>query len=232
MNSRQQIHDLASIHPTVVMEGDIKIGANTSIGPYCVIKGPLEIGENNQISGNVMLGIDPGHKTMPAKGRVLIGSNNVIREFSVVQRGIGELETTIQNNCYILPYTSIAHDSLIEDDVIIASKTALAGHCHVLRGAILGLGVLVKEMTTIGSYAFAAMGSVITKDVPPFCLVKGNPARFYRFNSHALKQLNNLVTLEDLQICNGLLQSNNIIVQNCIAQFDKHSRSKIIALTT
>jgi|GEM_PF-5391093 len=44
-----------------------------------------------------MIGVDPEHKTKQAAGIVTIGNDNVIREFSVIQRGIGDLDTQIQN---------------------------------------------------------------------------------------------------------------------------------------
>lgn len=210
------------------MEGDIEIGANTTIGANSYLKGSLIIGENNRISGQVMIGVDPEHKTKPAKGLVTIGDDNVIREFSVIQRGIGDVDTQIQNNCFIMAYAYIAHDCLIESDVILCARVSLSGHCHILKGAILGLSSSAHQFTTIGAHAFVGMGSVVVKDVPPFCIAIGNPAHFEKFNSHPFEQL--AITLQDLAAENGHLKSQHPYINDCIKRFNSHVRRKMIPI--
>lgn len=170
MKSNLKKHLSAEIHSSVIMEGEIEVGANTTIGANSYLKGPLVIGEDNQIAQQVMIGVDPEHKTKPAAGRVVIGNGNVIREFSVIQRGIGDLETLIQHNCFIMAYTYIAHDCLIESEAILCAKVALSGHCHILKGAVLGLACSAHQFSTIGAHAFVGMGAVVVKDVPHFAL--------------------------------------------------------------
>ncbi len=228
LDSSSKIHSSASIHPSVIMEGDIEIGSNTIIGAGSYLKGPLVIGANNQIGHQVMIGVDPEHKTKPPKGHVLIGNGNVIREFSVIQRGIGDLETQIQNDCYIMAYTYIAHDCLIESDVILCARVSLSGHCHILKGAVLGLACCTHQYTTIGSHAFVGMGSIVVKDVPPFCIVMGNPAHFTRFNSHPLEKFG--IKVEDLEIENSALQSQHPYATECMNSFKSHVRRKVIPL--
>jgi UDP-N-acetylglucosamine acyltransferase len=222
------IHPTAKIDPSVILEGEIEIGAHTTIGPNCSLKGPLMIGENNQIGAQVMLGVDPEHKTKPPIGRVIIGNGNVIREFSVVQRGIGDLDTEIQNNCYIMAYSYIAHDCLIESDVILCARVSLSGHCHILKGAILGLSCSLHQFTTIGPHAFVGMGSVVVKDVPPFCIVQGNPAHFAKFNAHPLESLG--IKIQDLEIENSELKSQHPYVRECLESFKKHTRRQILKI--
>lgn len=228
VNPNLKIHQTASIHPSVIMEGDIEIGANTTIGANSYLKGPLIIGKNNQIGGQVMIGVNPEHKTKQAKGVVTIGDGNVIREFSVIQRGIGDLDTQIQNNCFIMAYAYIAHDCLVESDVILCARVSLSGHCHILKGAILGLSSSTHQFTTIGPHAFVGMGSVVVKDVPPFCIVVGNPAHFEKFNPHPFEQLG--ISLEDLAVEDGHLKSQNSYVNDCIKSFSSHVRRKAILI--
>lgn len=229
VNSNLKIHPTASIHPSVIMEGEIEIGANTVIGANSYLKGPLKIGENNQISQQVMIGVDPEHKTKQPSGLVIIGDGNVIREFSVIQRGIGDLETQIQNNCFIMAYAYIAHDCLIESDVILCAKVSLSGHCHILKGAILGLSSSFHQFSTIGAHAFVGMGSVVVKDVPPFCVALGNPAHFEKFNSHLFEQLG--ISIQDLVVYDGRLKSQHPYIKECIRSFVSHMRRKVIPIT-
>lgn len=210
------------------MEGDIEIGANTVIGANSYLKGPLVIGKNNQISQQVMIGVDPEHKTKPASGAVWIGDGNVIREFSVIQRGIGDLETQVQNNCFIMAFAYIAHDCLIESDAVLCARVSLSGHCHVLKGAVLGLSASAHQFSTIGSHAFVGMGSVVVKDVPPFCVVVGNPAHFERYNSYVFEQFG--IAPHDLTIEECRLQSDHSYINECIKAFNLHVRRNVISI--
>jgi UDP-N-acetylglucosamine acyltransferase len=224
----QKIDSSCSIHPTAIMEGDIEIGAKTSIGPGCYLKGPLVIGERNSIGPNVMLGVDPEHKSKGPQGVVRIGNENVIREFVTLQRGIGERDTEIEDNCYIMTSAYIAHDCLIESEVILCAKVGLSGHCHVLKGAILGLGSVLHQHSTIGAHAFVGMGSVVVKDVLPFCVVMGNPAAFGRFNTQPLDERG--LELKDLEVVDGMLVSQQPYIQECVNAFANHSRRKTIPI--
>jgi UDP-N-acetylglucosamine acyltransferase len=221
MNSK--IHPTARIHPSVIVDGKIEIGANTIIGANSYLKGPLVIGENNRISQQVMIGIDAEHRTKPSSGIVTIGNGNEIREFTVIQRGIGDLDTQIQNDCYIMAHTYIGHDCLIESDVVLCAKTALSGHCHILKGAILGVASSLHQFSTIGAHAFIGMGSIVVQDVPPFCTVVGNPARFTKFNSQALEKLG--IKIENFQ----LQQSQHPYIKACTSSFNAHTRRKVLS---
>lgn len=228
VNANLKIHPNASVHSSVIMEGDIEIGANTSIGANSYLKGPLVIGKDNQIGQQVMIGVDPEHKTKQAAGVVTIGNDNVIREFTVIQRGIGDLDTQIQNNCFIMAYTYIAHDCLIESDAVLCARVSLSGHCHVLKGAILGLSSSVHQFSTIGAHAFVGMGSVVVKDVPPFCMVVGNPAHFEKFNFYPFEQLG--IISQDLTIEDHQLKSKHSYISDCVENFNLHVRRNIIPL--
>ena len=217
---KRDIHPSASIHPTVIMEGDVEIGANTRIGANSYLKGPLVIGQDNQIGQQVMIGVDPEHKIKPAVGKVVIGNGNVIREFTVIQRGIGDRETQIEDNCFIMAYNYIAHDCLVESDVILCARVSQSGHCHILKGAVLGLGCSLHQFSTVGAHAFVGMGAVVVKDVPPFCVVVGNPARFARYNFNQLEQLS--IRPEDL--------GEHPYAVKCREHFKTHSRRKVLLI--
>jgi len=227
----QKINSTSRIHPTVTIDGEVEIGAHNLIGPYCHLRGPLVIGDRNHISGHVMIGMNAEHLTKSSTGKVIIGNRNEIREHTVIQRGTGEHETEIQNNCFIMAYSYIAHDCLLESEVILSARSSLAGHCRILKGASLGLGALLAPFTTIGSYAFVGMGSIVLKSVQPFSLVVGNPAHFLRFNLQHHEELS--LTEKDLKKKIGNLTSKNKLVLECIEHFQNNLRdsSKMLLLT-
>jgi sugar O-acyltransferase (sialic acid O-acetyltransferase NeuD family) len=72
---------------------------------------------------------------------------------------------------------TINHDNVLEDRVMLASRVTLAGEVHVETRCYLGQGSNVRQQLHIGSHSLVGMGAVVVKDVPPNCVVVGNPAR-------------------------------------------------------
>lgn len=220
---------MSLIHATAVIEGDVQIGEGTSIGALCYIRGPVVIGKNNKIGPHVIIGTDGEHRTKPSVGRIIIGDNNEIKELTVIQRGTGDRETTIGNGCFIMDHVHIAHDCVVEDDVTMAPNIVLAGHVRILAKANLGVASIFHQFTTIGSHAMIGMGSVVTKDVPPFVLVKGSPAKYGRLNAHAFKSLN--ISETDFHFTEGRYSSNHPYVAQCLERFTANVRREVLSLT-
>ena len=232
----KNINPNSNIHSSVVIEGDVNISSNVVIGAYChligpitigkdtiiesysYLKGPMKIGTNNNIGPNCIVGSDGEHRTTQSVGEILIGNNNIIRDGTVIQRGTGKRNTEIKNHCYIMANSHIAHDNFIADDVTLSTQVVFAGHTIVLKGATVGICSITHQFTTIGAYSMIGMGSVLTKDVPPFSLVFGSPAKFKGFNSHQINKLG----LQDLE--------NSDIFKLHQAEFLKHSRRIILQL--
>lgn len=79
-------------------------------------------------------------------------------------------------------YCNIAHDCVIGDYVTLAPGVKCNGHVHIGDHAYLGAGAVIKDgiqgrPTVIGEGAIIGMGAVVTRNVPPFTTVVGNPAR-------------------------------------------------------
>lgn len=186
-----------TIHPTAVIEGDVKIGDGTVIDPHCYIKGPVVIGKNNHIRAGTVIGSDGESKELPSVGTVYIGDNNVISDLVTIQRSIGDRDTTIGNDNYIMAHCHIAHDCWIGNDVTIAAGAVFAGHTVVFDGATVGVGAVTHQKVTIGAYCMVGMNSTINKDIPPFAMTFGTPIKFKGRNEFRIKKLN--LTLETLE---------------------------------
>ena len=74
----------------------------------------------------------------------------------------------------------IEHDCVIDANVEIAPRAALAGGTHVRSGSFIGINATVLPGRTIGTHAVVGAGSVVTRDVPAQAVVAGNPARVLR----------------------------------------------------
>ena len=197
------IHPSAIIDPSAVIADDVKIGPFTVIGPkveigpgceimsHVVINGPTRIGENNRIFQFASIGEEPQDKKFHGEDTWLeIGDNNLIRESVTINRGTigGGGVTRIGNNNWIMAYVHIAHDCIVGNDNIFANNASLAGHVLIDDNVILGGFTLVSQFNYLGSHSFSAMGSVISRNVPPYVLVSGHMAKPVGVNVEGLRR--------------------------------------------
>jgi UDP-N-acetylglucosamine acyltransferase len=223
------IHPDAELHPTVRVEpyavigAGVTIGANTTVGAHAVIEGLTEIGEDNQIFAGAAIGLEPQDlKYKGAKSCVKIGDRNRLREYVTINRATGENEATvIGNDNLLMAYAHVAHNCVIENEVIIANSVAMAGHVYIESMAVIS-GVLgIHQFVQIGQMAMIGGMSRISRDVPPYMLVEGNPAKVRSLNLVGLKRRGIATTdIKLLKKAFHLLYSEGIPLQKAIAQLD------------
>ena len=185
------IADDVSIGPYSIIGAGVEIGSGCQIESHVVIKGPTKIGKNNHIYQFSSVGEDPQDKKFAGEPTLLeIGDNNLIRESVTINRGTiqGGGITKIGNNNWIMAYVHIAHDCIVGSENIFANNTTLAGHVIIDDFVILGGFSLVSQFNHIGSYAFSAMGSVISRNIPPYILVSGHMAKPVGINIEGLRR--------------------------------------------
>jgi UDP-N-acetylglucosamine acyltransferase len=120
---------------------------------------------------------------------VEIGDRVMIRECATVNRGTNASGTTkVGNDTMLMAYVHVAHDCIIGEHCILANSTNLAGHVTIEDYAYFGGMSGAHQFTKIGKHSFISGGSMIGKDVPPFCLVMRNPAQYAGINSVGLKR--------------------------------------------
>lgn len=200
---RCQIHETAVVHPEArlgvgvvigpyaVVEKDVEIGDGTVIGPHAVIGRWTIIGRNNRIGAGAALGGDPQHLGFKGEGCFLrIGDHNVIREYASLSRGTegGRGETRIGNHTMIMAYAHVGHDCVVGDHVVLVNNVALGGHVVVEDQAIIGGMSGVHQFCRVGKMAMVGAMSKVTKDVLPFTLVDGRPAKAVGLNVVGLRR--------------------------------------------
>ena len=197
------------IHPTAIVHPDAEIGADVEVGPYAIIHERTRIGdrcrigafstvhrgvsmgEGNQVSEHVVLGGLPQDLVFDPDGPsgVEIGANNRFREFSTVHRSTREDEPTrIGSDCFFMLSSHVAHDCVVEDRVIMANYTALAGHVQIGSRAFLSGHVLIHQFVRIGRLSMIAGLTAVVRDVLPFHLLGRDPAVHYGLNRVGLKR--------------------------------------------
>ena len=199
----------ASIHPQAIVEDGAVIGKNVKIGPWSyiaanvtigddcdisshvVINGPTKIGKGNRIFQFASIGEDcQDLKYAGEPTELIIGDNNTFRENCTIHRGTIQDNslTQIGSNNLFMAYTHVAHDCIVGDHCILANGASIAGHVHVGSHAILGGMSGVHQFCHIGEHCFIAANSLVLKDIPPYVMASGQPAKPFGLNSEGLKR--------------------------------------------
>lgn len=179
------------IGPWTIVGPDVEIGDGTVVASHVVLKGPTVIGRNNRIFQFSTVGDDtPDLKYKGEPTRLIIGDNNVIREGVTIHRGTvqDKGETVIGNDNLLMAYAHVGHDSVIGNNCILVNNASLAGHVLVGDWAILSGYTLVHQFCRIGAHSFCGFGAGISKDVPAYVTVSGQPAEAKTINAEGLKR--------------------------------------------
>lgn len=179
-----------TIGPYAIIGPQVQIGPGTAIGPHAHIECNTTVGRECTVCFGVVLGTDPQDLKFEGKETALvIGDHCTFREYCTVNRSTNvEMPTRIGNRVMMMAYSHVAHDCLLEDEVVMANCASLAGHIDVQKGAIIGGLSAAHQFTRIGKYAFIGGLSRIIMDVFPFSKASGHPAALHGINTIGLQR--------------------------------------------
>jgi acetyltransferase-like isoleucine patch superfamily enzyme len=143
-------------HPTSVVESN-NIGEGTKIWHFAHVRDGSSIGERCNVGKSSYIDID-----------VRIGSDVKIQNFVSLYKGV-----TVEDEVFLGPSVTFTNDLYPRSFIWDSEQTVPT---LVKRGASIGANSTIICGITVGEYAMVGAGSVVTKDVPPFALVYGNPA--------------------------------------------------------
>ncbi|MCK4257804.1 MAG: acyl-ACP--UDP-N-acetylglucosamine O-acyltransferase [Halanaerobiales bacterium] len=236
-----KIHETAIIHPGAKLAKDVEIGPytiigpnveigpNTKIGPHVVIDGWTKIGCNNSIYPGASIGLEPQDKKYHGeKSYLFIGDNNTIREYVTINLGTegGGGETRIGNDNLIMAYCHIAHDCQLSNHIVMSNAANLAGHVIVEDSAVIAGLTAIHQFVRIGKMAMVGAHTKVVKDVPPYVIVDGHPAKVAGINVVGMRRKG--VTPEvrqEVKRAYKILYRTNLNISQAIEKMDQELKT-------
>lgn len=187
------------IHPTSVIETGAVVAPHVQIGPFCHIGAGVTIGAGVRIEANVIL-----------EGPVTIEQN--VRIFSFAKIGNGVAPVTVGAGTHLREFCQIASQNSDADPVTVASGNFIMAYVQLFPGVSLGENCVLTNAVTmqnnsgceerviigglstihatcrIGTGVMVGGASSVRFDLPPFCLVEGNPASVKGLNIIGLRR--------------------------------------------
>jgi UDP-N-acetylglucosamine acyltransferase len=173
-----------------VIEADTQVGDGCHIAPFAVIRSYTTLGPRCQVHSGAILGGEPQDlKFKGERSYLRIGADNQIREYVTLHRASGEeCATVIGDANLFMAYSHVGHNSVVGDNTLMANSVAISGHCVVEDYVNVGGLAAVHQFVTIGTMAMVGGLSRIVRDVPPYLMVEGNPARPRGINTRGLER--------------------------------------------
>ena len=185
------IGDDCNIGAYAVIGPKVVLGRNNRIGPHVVIEGRTILGNDNLIFQFASIGAAP--QDLKYKGedsQLIIGNSNIIREYVTLQPGTagGGMLTSIGDGNLFMANCHAGHDTCIGSFNVFANSAALAGHVSVGSWVTVGGMCGVHQFVRLGDVCLLGAGSMVTKDVPPYCIAQGDRAGLAGLNVIGLKR--------------------------------------------
>lgn len=178
-----------SIHPTALVSSKALLGNNVVIGPYAIVEEGVTIGHHCTIQAHAILTdrVTLGDRNLVGYGAVIgsapqdfvhndtvqssvvIGDDNIFREYVTIHRGTKEGSvTSIGNENMLMVGVHLGHNCRVGSRTVIANNCLLAGYVEVGDDVVLGGGAVFHQFLRIGEMCMIRGGTAWSKDIPPF----------------------------------------------------------------
>ena len=178
------------IGPFCYIDKNVVIGDNNRLMNSVTILSGSRIGNGNTIFPGAVIGAVP--QDLKFKGEETtaeVGDNNTIRENVTINRGTAAKgRTVVGSNNLLMEGMHVAHDVFVGNGCIIGNTTKLAGEVVVDDFAIISACVLVHQFCHIGSYVMVGGGTRTGQDVPPFVTAAREPVSYCGLNLVGLRR--------------------------------------------
>jgi UDP-N-acetylglucosamine acyltransferase len=181
---------MPKIHPTAIVDDQVKMADDVEIGPFCVLNGDITLGAGVHLIASVQLqgpltvgsgtvfypGAAMGFGPQDAKVKfgdptagVVIGSDCIFRESSTVHAASNDhTPTRVGDRAFFMVNTHIGHDVQMGSDVVLVANAGVGGHAEVHDRVILSGGTMVHQFGRVGRQSMTSGGTILSNDLPPY----------------------------------------------------------------
>jgi acetyltransferase-like isoleucine patch superfamily enzyme len=187
------------IHATALVEDDARIGQGTKIWHYCHIRHNAQIGKLCVLGRGVFVDAD-----------VMVGDNVKIQNYVSVYTGV-----SIADGVFIGPHVCFTNDlfprAVNPDMSPKGADDWIVTETHIERGASIGANTTIVCGVTIGEWAMVGAGSVVTKNIAPYTLIVGSPAKPIGFVCACGNRKNTLQEAKNCPGCNANYEKRDLV---------------------
>jgi UDP-N-acetylglucosamine acyltransferase len=161
------------IGPFAIVGPEVVLGDGCEVGPHAILEGDLRVGEGTKIGAGAHLGgLPQDFGFVPGTpSSVVIGRNNVIREYVTIHRGTKEgTATVVGDNNYLMVGSHLAHNVRLGHHCVLANNVLLAGYVEFSDRIVVGGDVVFHQFMKVGRLAMIRGGTSWSKDIPPFVI--------------------------------------------------------------
>jgi UDP-N-acetylglucosamine acyltransferase len=199
IDPQAELAEGVEVGPFSLIGPHVRIGEGCVIGPHVVIENHVVMGRRNKVFAGAVLGGAPqDHKYQGEPTQLVIGDDNLIREYVTIHRATGEGEsTTLGDHNMLMAYCHIGHNCHLGNHVLLANQVGVSGHVIIEDRVNMGGLVGVHQFVRFGKMAMIGGYSKVVQDAPPFMLVDGRPAKVYGLNVRGLRRAGFSAELRD-----------------------------------
>ncbi len=214
-----KIGEGVTVEPFAYIAGDVVIGDDCWIGPGAVIHDGARIGKGCKIHTAASVSCLPQDLKFEGEDSLtIIGDYNDIRECVTISRGTASRgKTVIGDHNLIMAYVHIAHDDVVGSHCVFANRVSLAGEVEVGDWVVVGGHVAVHQWVKIGDHVMIQGGALLSQDIPPYIIVRGDDVRYAGINKIGLSRRGftqeQITTIHDS--CRILFQSGLNYMNGC-----------------
>jgi len=173
------------VHPSATVEEDVQIGKGSKIWHLAQVRHGSKIGQDCVIARNVFIDFDSQ-----------IGNNVKIQNHAIVYH-----QAIIEDGVFVGPNVCFTNDRLPRainpDGTLKSADDWEVSKIQIKKGASIGGHSVLTPGVTIGKFALIGAGSVVSKDVPDFALIYGNPAKIKGFVCRCGKKIKSFFKKRD-----------------------------------
>lgn len=178
------------IGPFCYIDKNVVIGKNNHLMNSVTLLSGARIGDGNRIFPGAVIGAIP--QDLKFKGEETtaeVGDNNTIRENVTINRATAAKgKTVVGSNNLLMEGMHVAHDAVVGNGCIIGNTTKIAGEVVIDDFAIISACVLIHQFCHVGSYVMVGGGTRTSQDIPPYCMAAREPVAYCGLNLVGLRR--------------------------------------------